>query len=345
MISTYRLAEHYKKKEILIPFRGEWNIYVKEGDVVKKGDIIFDTTDRRVIQSFYLPQELGIKPDESSNYICRVDGEFVMPKEVLAERVIGGGLTIKTLYSDKEGIIDYSRLSQGFIDILSEGDMEQVVALFDGVVTKIDKKLGVYIEAPILLTRPFYFANFEKTVRFEDIDSLAGRFTMVADGSSVYSAQNLKDSYHNEIVWGGKFIYPDLASAILERGAKLVLAYSMDYEDFKKVDFPLIITGGFGHIPLSKLYLQFWKQMVNNFVKIDLQTRRLVIAGDSIALYGEHKEICTDVLKVGDKVRSLDWNHWGEIGLVADVLDKSVSVKFNDSMALIPDNLLQKFVS
>ena len=345
MITTYSLHKFVKDKLLLIPLRGEWNIFVKEGDSIQSGDLLFETLDRKVIQSFYLPQELGIKAKNAADYVCRVDGEFVMPNEILAERVVAGGLSIKTLYSDKEGIIDYSRLNQGFIDILSEGKREKEFALFDGVVDKIDKKLGIYIKTDVLETRKFYFSEFEKNVKFLDIDALSGKLSFVGDGSSVYSVKNLKESYDGEIVWAGRFVYPSLASAILERGAVAVLAYAMDYEDFKKIDFPLVITGGFGHLPMSSLYLHFWKSLHGSYIKLNVADHNLTVAGRSVALYSNAYRKCDISFRVGDKVRCLDVNHWGEIGLVADVLDNSVTVKLEKSVSLIPDVLLQKFVS
>ncbi len=345
MITTYSLYKFVKDYLLLIPLRGEWNIYVKEGDSVKPGDLLFETLDRKVIQSFYLPQELGIKAKDAADYVCRVDGEFVMPNEILAERVVAGGLSIKTLYSDKEGIIDYSRLNQGFIDILSEGKNEKEFALFDGIIEKIDKKLGIYIKTDVLETRKFYFSEFEKNIKFLDIDTLSGRLSFVGDGSSVYSVKNLTERYDGEIVWAGRFIYPALASAILERGAIAVLAYAMDYKDFEKIDFPLVITGGFGHLPMSSLYLHFWKSLQGSYIKLNAVNHNLIVAGRSVTLYSNPYRKCEVAFKIGDKVRCLDVNHWGEVGLVADVLDNSVTVKLEKGTSLIPEVLLQKFVS
>ncbi len=339
-----RLVYRQVNYRLVIPFEGRVDVKVRKGDVVKPGDVLFTNTSKKVLSSLYVPSELGVKIEESMDYIVRLNGEYVLQGEVLAERVSAGGLALKRLYTPVEGIISLSRIKQGRIDILSENQSDEYVSQSHGRVVDVDLSNGLSIET-MVWNMPMLTDNYhEKPNEYKNVR--IGKFETVGDGSSIYVNKDLKESYRGKIVYAGRFAYPELLREIYGRGAEYVIVYSMDYIDFSSLNFSVGIVGGFGNIPYPKEYSAIFSAMIDSFTSVDLEKNRIIWPDQGKYLnkspIDTNAQFISD-LKVGMYVRVVDIDNYRSVARVLDVNkeEHAVTIELEDGKrTFVPEDLL-----
>ncbi|HRI05419.1 MAG TPA: hypothetical protein PLV59_00480 [Candidatus Dojkabacteria bacterium] len=333
MFQLSRLLYRQPSYRLLIPFEGHVQTKVKKGDSVHPGDVLFVKTAKKIISSSFIPTELGVKIEDAKDYIVRLNGEYVLKGEVLAEKMVAGGLSIKRLYAGEDGILNLNRIDKGFVDILSESTSEEYYCESFGRVLDVDLTNGLSIET-LVWKLPLLTDNYhEKPNEYKNVR--VGNFKVVGDGSSVYVDKNLEDDYKGCIVYAGRFAYPELLKEIYKRGAEYVMVYSMDYQDFASLPFAVGIIGGFGHIPYPKEYVEIAKGMKDSFCSVDLTQNTIVWPDKGRYLTKNPIEIndtFISELRVGMYVRVVDSENFRALARVLDVNtdENMVSIEFED---------------
>ncbi|MBI2356595.1 hypothetical protein HYV12_00850 [Candidatus Dojkabacteria bacterium] len=328
-----RLIYRVVNYRLLIPFEGRVDVKVREGDRVSPGDVLFATSSKKMINSFYVPHELGVKIEECSDYIVRLNGEYILKGEVLAERMSAGGLSMKRLYAADDGVLSLSRIEKGFVDILSENQSEEFAFDSYGKISEIDLNSGLSVET-MVWSMPMLTDNYhEKPNEYKNIK--IGNFEVLGDGLSVYVKKDLKESYSGKIVFAGRFAYPDLLRELYSRGAEYVIVYSMDYLDFASLNFSVGVVGGFGNIPYPKEYLDIFQSLKGVFASVDLE-KNTIIWPDHGKYIGKspiaESNIFFSQLKPGMYVRTTDVDNYRAVGRVVDVNNEEhmVMIEFED---------------
>lgn len=338
MQQLHRLIYRHTNYPLLIPFEGKVDVKVKKGENITPGMPLLSNSMKRFLSSYYIPSELGVKVEDSADYIVRLNGEYVLTGEILAERMVAGGFSMKRLYSVSDGILSLSRIKNGFVDILSENQEEEYKADFYGKVIDIDYGSGLSIntmvwEMPTLTDNYHEKPNEYKNVRI-------GKFEILGDASSVYVKKDLKDSYSGKIVFAGRFASPDILKEIYARGAQYVFVYSMDYNDFVNLNFSVGIIGGFGSIPYPREYIKIFRSMKDNFTSIDLQKNTIIWPDHGKYLYSNPNEPSSQYvhsLKPGMFIRTTDVENYRAVGRVLDTDDKGgmATVELEDGKRLL----------
>lgn len=308
---------------------------VRPGVQVKKGDTLFKSDDAIILESHYLPKALGIPVDKGREYIGRISGQFVNTGDLIGERVTAGGIMTKRILAGVDGIVTTNRIDKGYLDILSESNTVHRESPADGVVESVIPGRYMIIKT-MAQALPFTIHhNLDKAVHhvesLHDEEIVSGKLTLLGDGTSIYSEKDLKENYAGEIVVAGRFLYPELARTLYMREASVVIAYAMDYFDYRELEVPVIILGGFGQIASGMKMFDALTEYKNSYVEIDVEKKRVLIYSPELnhATTDENDDHLDGFVgyavnvEVGDKVRSFDSDSFGMFGMVVEVDDST----------------------
>lgn len=298
-----RIEEH----DFNIQLLGHVAINVKRGDKVRVGDPLYKREYKKILESYTVQKELGVAPTEAYKYLVRLDGEYVTKGEILAERLANGGLVVKKIYATTDGLLSFDRLNKGYIDILSEFENEEVSSNLSGTVIDFDHQRHISIRSKAFAMDTISSWNGE------DID---GSLVMVKTGDSVYTVNDLEESYNEKIVFAGRFAYPDLIAQIIKRGAKGVVVWSMNYKDYESVKNHAVVMGGFGQIPFDYTISHAISSMNGSHVMISDSS--IVIADAGQYLLHDNFTTIKAHLKVNDHVKVIDNDNFGLVGKIVD---------------------------
>jgi hypothetical protein len=326
-----KIIQRASSYSLPIPFRGKVDVSLDKGQLVKPGDLLFKRSLKKIKRSYYLPKELGVTADRADDHVARLNGEYVTAGEILAERLAGGGLIVRKVHASVDGIISLQRLNKGYIDILAESETLEVTSDFRGTVEKIDMGQGMYVTTSIWMMRTTALMKPSK----DEFDSIyAGKFEQIGDGSSIYVVKDLKDSYEGKIVFAGRFVYPDLVRELYNRGAELVVAYAMDYDDYMLLADPVILLGGFGNLGYDSYWQKSISAMFGSFCVVDI-AKGAVMWADTGQFMNQNpyeaESIVVPVLKSGMDVMCMDVEDTNRVGKIAEMTDEGfVTVEFAD---------------
>lgn len=313
MILKHKLLEKYKSYTFKIPVTNRDRIAVKAGDTVEPGVEMYRRIENNVKYSFYLPDQLNCDMLNANQYVTCIDGEFVKEGDELAQKTSMGGLTVKRLVSPANGIVDLSRLRMGYVDILGEEQEKNVKSTFKAKVLDVNPVDGIKIETSALALDLLSISQTEKS-------TISGNFVVLNAGKDIKIVAD-ETSYEDKIVFVGKHLHTGLLRDLFEKGAKFVLTYSMDYQDFRNQGLPVGIIGGFGEIYSGQSILDELSKLNNSFVVVDFEEKQMFFLTNERNLESE-KSIFVKTL-VGSKIISHALGNYGMVGEIVGVEDNS----------------------
>lgn len=350
MNRRFRFINGVQKFEQVVPYEDSVALFTEVGQQVEEGTLLYSKHSQKIIESHYLPEELEVKLEKVSDYICRVAGEYILPGDQIAEKISVGGLTTMSVHSNSEGIISLKRLKSGYLDIMSETCNEDIVAPIAGKIESIKLNYGITISTSATMVNVHAISSLPKTREYED-GVVSGYLKIIGDGTSVYSKKDLAESYNDCIVYAGKFLYPELADALFERRCRCVIAYSMNYSDFKFLNVPLILTGGFGQIPYDKSILELLYGIKGKWMFADWKSKSLGLLNSDqnplvMDFLARQEKMFIPELSAGEDVRSVDAETWGICGKIISFSDDRTHAVIEDSSKnrhFLPINVLEKY--
>ncbi|MCC7290189.1 hypothetical protein IT417_02995 [bacterium] len=295
--------------QFLLPFEGKCKVKVSKGDKVRRNDLLFEKSYKKILQSYSVMKELGVEGKNAREFVVRLNGEFVVKGEVLAERITKAGLVVKKIYATGDGIVSFERIDQGYIDLLAEHSDEEVYAQIRGEVVDIDLNRGITIESEAFYVDIAFGHLSEQTYA-------SGEFVVIDKGDSVYTSRDLKEDYSGKIVFAGRFVYSKLVSEILEKDALAVIVWATDYVDYELYNGKLVVLGGFGQIAYDFAISHAISSM--NGTLVHISEGKLFWSDVGQYLIKDDFEHITHELKVNDLVRVIDVEGYAGIGKVVD---------------------------
>lgn len=268
-----RLFEKYTDFKFSIPLKGNERVYAKQGSYIKVGDKLFESYISAVKKSIYLPKTLNCKLQECSKYVSRIDGEYIEEGEIIARKVSPGGLTSTEIVSPVSGILDCSRVSKGYIDILGEEGSNIFKSDFDGYINTVNPNDGMVITSDALCI------DLVATTKTES--KFFGKLEILADGNSIVTEKMLESDYSGKIVWVGPYLYDQVAYELFERGAVAILTYAISYEEFRNIGLPIAVLGGFGSVHCDLKFINKLISLKDRLVILDGVENQLFVIADS----------------------------------------------------------------
>lgn len=338
MILKHKLFEKYDEYIFKIPSGRGDRILVNVGEIVKEGTDILIKKGNNVKNSFFLPSQIGCTKENIGKYLTCMDGEFVEKGEILAEKTSMGGLTVKRLISPIQGVVDMSRISIGYLDLLGEEQEYTVKSTFNGLIEGINPIDGVTIKTSAYALDLVAISNVQ-----DDSKYIVGDFVSLGGGNDVVLS-SVEENLQDKIVFAGKRLHPDLLRDIFEKGAKFVLSYSMDYQNFRNQGLPVGVIGGFGEIYSPKEMIDRITKKNHTFAVVDVNESQIFFLG------GNMREGLKDSLFVqnivGRKVISHALGNYGMLGEVDGIEEETyISVKWENGASSIINVGSVEFVS
>jgi len=318
MIVRRKIFEKYKDYRFSIPYQSGDKVSIKEGESIKKGQEILTKSGSHITHSFYLPEGIDVQVSKLKEHINCIDGELVEKGDVLVERVMPGGLSVKKVVSPVQGVVDLSRLKSGYLDILGEEEETIVKSSFEGVVEGIDPIDGINVISDAYALDLLSISDANN--RGKKDRRIVGEFTVIGNGRDLVLKAD-EESYRDKVVFTGKYLHPELLYDLFQKGALFVLTYSMDYMDFRKQGLPVGIVGGFGEIYSSKDIAELISSMESVFVIVDYDESQIFFVTNN-KTYTTKEELFVKTA-IGSKVISRALSNYGMLGKVVGVEEES----------------------
>lgn len=341
MIVKRRIFEKYDTYSFNIPYKSGDRVLVDRGDDIEMGTELIRKKESSIKYSFYIPEQIDVPTSKISQYINCIDGEFVSKGDILAQKVVSGGLHVKKLISPEQGVVDLSRIGSGYLDLLGEEVESLVESNFHGVVEEINPVDGINIFSSAYALDLLTISDIASLKRKDK--KLVGEFTTLGEGKDLQLKATGKN-YQDKIVFVGKYLHTDLLHDLFEKGALFVLTYSMDYEDFRKQGLPVGVVGGFGEIYSSKRIMERVSSMNGSLAVVDYGENQLFFVTND-----NNYEIKQDVFvksAVGNTVLSRSLSNYGMLGKILAMEDEQyITVEWDGGNSSMVNIASVEFVS
>lgn len=315
MIIRHELITKYDSYIFKIPYGVRDKVMVKVGEMVKPGDNLVERKNNSKAYSLFVPNQLEISIKEIPKYLMCIDGEFVNEGDVLVEKPNQGGLTVAKLIAPVEGVVDLERIGSGYLDILGEEGESVSKSTFTGKVIDVNLVDGIVFESS---ASAMDIKILSKMYQKGEPEKIIGEFVVVGDGSSLQLKADDNTDYANKIVFAGKYLHTSLLQDLFERGASFVLAYSMEYPDFRKQTLPIGLLGGFGEISCSNSIMSLLSARNGDLCSIDLDESQIFFLSDRKEK-AEKKDSSFVQNAVGSTIRSLSPANYSMLGKVSGI--------------------------
>ena len=327
MLIKAKVFEHYNSYDFTIPLDGGERLYIKNNQKITVGENLFTKSENGIKESYFLVNDLGCKASECMKYISCIDGAYVEEGDILAQKTVKNGLTVKQIVATVSGIVDLGRISKGFIDILSEEEDIVVKSNFSGTINEVLPGSYISIKSPASAL-DLSATTILDSKMFGNIVILNRENDMLSDIPDI----DLK----GKIVWFGSYLPLNLILKIFQRGAKAVITYSMEYQDFKDIGLPIGVIEGFGKIHCDEKFLEEFYKIDESFVVLDGDENQLFIAKKEQMEKHSTEFFIKELL--GARVISRHSSHYGYIGVISQINDLNyVTVDFEKAGKSIVD--------
>lgn len=312
-----RVFEKYTDYKFSIPLSGNERVFAKQGSYIKPGDKLFESFNNSIKKSIYLPNVIECKTRDSYKYVTRIDGEYIDKGDIIAQKVSKTGLTLIEIVSPDSGIIDLSRISNGYIDILGEEGSAVFESDFEGYINVVNPNDGMVITSDAVCV------DIVTSTKAEN--KYFGILDILADGSSIVTEKVLDEDYRGKIVWVGPYLYEKTAYYLFERGAVAILTYSMSYVEFRNIGLPIAVLGGFGSVHCDKQFIQHILSFKGKLTILDGTQNQLFVISKTDK---ENRDWIVDNY-IGETVISRAPSSYGYIGKIIGIEGEYVFVDFD----------------
>jgi hypothetical protein len=314
MIVRHRIFEKYDNYRFNIPYKAGDKVLIKTGDRVKSGTELIHKKGSSIKQSFFIPEQIDVELSKIQNFLNCIDGEFVNKGDVLAEKVVGGGLNVKKLISPAQGVVDLSRIESGYLDLLGEEKEILVKSNFKGIIEGVNPVEGIEIFSTAYALDLLSISDFR--LKGDKARNLVGEFVILSEGKDLL-LRATESNYEDKIVFVGKYLHTELLHDLFEKGALFVLTYSMEYEDFRKQGLPVGVIGGFGEIYSSKTILDLIYSMNGKFAVVDYEESQIFFITDDTS-YNVKEDVFVKFAP-GSLVLSRSLSNYGMLGKILNM--------------------------
>jgi hypothetical protein len=319
------------RKERRLPLKGE--VLVAAGDRVQADTIVARAELPGRVHTLKLSERLGVEPEEVKGLLKKAMGEAVEKGELIAESRGLFGLFRTEVRSPAAGRIEHLSEASGYLSLREHPRPLEVDAHFAGEVKEIIPGEGVLIETEGALVQGIFGVGGESRGKL-----------WVAAGSAEESLRpdQLDGRARGAIIVGGASARGDTLAAAAALGAAGMVVGGLSDSALRSfvgydigvaitgqepVPFPLIVTEGFGELPMAERTYRLLKEREGKLASLSgaTQIRAGVIrpeiiipeleAGGLLAA-GAAAQSLGGQLELGARVRIIRQPHFGELAEV-----------------------------
>jgi len=324
-------ADTVVRKERLLPIRGE--VLVAQGQLVDADAPIARAMRPGNLTSVKVSERLGIDPSELPSALLKSEGDAVEAGEVIAQTRSFFGLFHSACEAPVKGVIEHISPLSGYVAIREEPVPLETVAHISGRVARIIEGSGAVIETRAALVQGIFGVGGERR----------GVLRVGARGPDEPFDPALagEDARGAILVGGASADGPSLAAAARAGAAGMIVGgiADIDLRAFvgydigvavtgqEAVPFTLIMTEGFGRVPMARATFELLASLAGKSASIDgaTQIRAGVIRPEVIVPLGDTKPgaapprralDAAGQLAVGAQVRLIREPYFGRLAVV-----------------------------
>jgi hypothetical protein len=341
------------RKERKLPLWGD--VLVNKGDRVKAEDVVARALLPGPVHPKNLAGEIGISPSELKNALIVKKGESIKKGQVIARARVFFGLFKVEATSPIDGYLeDFSEIT-GQVILRENPIPVEVLAYLDGVVEEVIPREGVIIRTVAALVQGIFGVGGEKI----------GTLKVAVDSPyDILKSDRINENLKGAIVVGGRTADIEAINKAAEVGIKALVLGSVDdgvLREFvgydigvaitgnENVPFTLIITEGFGDLPMAERTFNLFKKFEGlkasangaTQIRAGVQRPEVIIFRKDVDPFEEVEDrLESGHLDIGTTVRIIRDPYFGEIGTVIDLPNEPIVIETESKVRVLKVRLM-----
>jgi hypothetical protein len=341
------------RKERKLPLWGD--VLVNKGDRVKAEDVVARALLPGPVHPKNLAGELGISPSELKNALIVKKGEGIKKGQVIARARVFFGLFKVEATSPIDGYLeDFSEIT-GQVILRENPIPVEVLAYLDGVVEEVIPREGVIIRTVAGLVQGIFGVGGEKI----------GTLKVAVDSPyDILKSDRINENLKGAIVVGGRMADIEAINKAAEVGIRALVLGSVDdgvLREFvgydigvaitgnENVPFTLIITEGFGDLPMAERTFNLFKKFEGlkasangaTQIRAGVQRPEVIIFRKDVDPFEEVEDkLESGHLDIGTTVRIIRDPYFGEIGTVIDLPNEPIVIETESKVRVLKVRLM-----
>lgn len=262
---------------------GKGKLLVKIGQEVKPEDILGEGESAGGFTTVHLAQELGVSPLQAQVLLKPKLGQTVFRGELLAQKESLFGFKKQFLVSPADGIVDFYDNKSGILKIKFIPHKHKLVSGVFGIVDEVDaNRSWVRIRTMAEIIFGVVGSGIERS----------GIIKVIGPAGMLVSSHQISSEHLGNILVGGGMIFLDaLKKAMHSQVTGLVSGgisaadfrsmrggiLDMDQEKISDVGISVVVTEGFGSLPIGDDLYQILVSHNSKFALIDGNKARLIL--------------------------------------------------------------------
>ena len=269
-------ADTQVRKERLLPIRGE--VLVSEGERVEAETPIARAMRPGNLTSVKVSERLGVDPTDLPSVMLKSVGDAVEAGEVMAETRAFFGLFHNVCESPVKGVIEHISPLSGYVGIREEPMPLETVAHISGRVIGVQEERGAIVESRAAMIQGIFGVGGERR----------GIVRIAARGPEASLEIALAPEAQGAVLLGGATADAESLAAAARAGATGVVIGGIDDVALRafvgydigvavtgqeRVPFTLIITEGFGPVPMAQRTFELLASLAGSNASVDGSTQ------------------------------------------------------------------------
>lgn len=319
------------RRRRLLPLPGK--VLVNKGDRVRSNTAVARAELPGKVHPLNLANQLGIAPDEIKEYLIKKEGDPVQRDEVLAENKPLIKWFKTEIRSPISGVVESISTVTGQVLLREPPRVLELLGYIDGTAVELHPQQGVTVEATCSLVQGIFGIGGEVW------GDLA---VAVRSPEETLTPDRLTPEMKGKIVVGGAFLAAETMTRAKELGIAGLVIGGIHDKDLRtllgydlgvaitgteQVGFTLILTEGFGTIPMAAKTFKLLSAHAGQKASISGATQiragvirpEIIIAKENGAGAATATTQEREGIRVGDHVRIIRDPLFGKIGTVASL--------------------------
>ncbi len=318
------------RKERRLPIPGE--VLVKEGDLVSFDTVVARTFVPGDPYILKVARELGVEAEDLSSYLLKKVGDRVKEGEVIARYRTLFGLINREVRSPVTGVIEDVSTTTGRMIVRGDPKPVEIKAYISGKITKVFKDEGVVVETKGAFVQGIFGVGGETNGEIK---------VLVDNPKEVLEADMIGEDCRGKILVGGSLVTKEALEKAIQLGARGVVVGGIRDTDLmdivgyeigvaitghEEIGLTLIITEGFGEMPMSKKAFEIFKEFEGYRAAMNGATQiRAGVIRPEVVIPHEKEIEETEVaeldkgITIGTLVRIIREPYFGQIGRVVSL--------------------------
>ncbi len=321
-------------KERRLPIKGQ--VISNIGDNVNYDTVIAQGEIKGHLATYRFASELNINPQDIDKYLIPKIGDSIKQGDVIGKSASFFGLFKISVKSPYSGVLEYINKNTGTIGVRLSSTEIKLNAYIKGKIQKIIPEEGAVIETKGTFIQGIFGIGGEKFGKL-----------VVATSNPNITIENIQDITENTILVCGTGLTVDILKDCENKGVLGIITGSIsdtvlkDYIDKElgvaitgdeKVPITIILTEGFGNIPMSETTFNMLKSIDSSYVSINGATQiragvirpEIIMSKDNENLSNKNEDV---TLKIGSKVRIMSEPYLCQYGFISHIFDKPIMLE------------------